>query len=208
MIRETRILAGTSIDRAAVELVEAAGQSRTGKAWAMFNGVRVEAERDSDPAAIVSRWRQEFDRKAEAYRASPEGIAAAQAAEQRVRDLQAEHDSLVHELASIDPKDDVRILDWLCRLQPCSDHIGVNVDRDTIVWVFEGAGFRANANTGLAYRGDDRENSFRYLVGQALDGLKNGPAIHGVLHKFVGEWRDKFPSPSLRSSTLIAGGRV
>jgi len=56
----------------------------------------------------------------------------------------------------------------------------------------EKAGFVANANTGKAYKADDRDNSFRYLVGQALAGLKDGPAIHSILHKFAKEWREKF----------------
>lgn len=186
------IPAGMSIDNAAVRLVEAAKASPAGKAWATFNGVRIEARSDDRADEIVAAWSKESARKAAEWRASPEGRRQAREAEERVKALQEQHDRLVHELVSIDPADDVRTLDWFCRLQPCTDHVDVKVESETLVRVFEGAGFRAGANTGPAYRENDRNNSFRYLVGQALDGLTTGPAIHPILHKFVAEWKARF----------------
>lgn len=35
---------------------------------------------------------------------------------------------------------------------------------------------------------EDRENVFRYIVGQCLDGLKS-VAIHSIMHKFVAGWK-------------------
>ena len=87
------------------------------------------------------------------------------------------------------------VLDWLCQMQECSDHIGVIVRKHTIVEAFERAGYKANENTGADYRAGDRNNAFRYLVGQALSGLKEGPAIHPILHKFAAEWRLQFNVP-------------
>ncbi|NNM75098.1 hypothetical protein [Enterovirga aerilata] len=190
---------GTHIDHAATLLVEAARASADGEAWATFNGIDIRACGSSDSAEIVRQWRAESDRQDEAYRQSPEGRAAAARSAAEVEELQERHDALVHELASIHPADHVALLDWLCRLQPCSDRVGVRVDSDTIVKVLEQAGYRANANVGPAYRPDDRENVFRYLVGQALDGLKNGPAIHPILLKFAAEWRERFEAPLPRS---------
>lgn len=77
-------------------------------------------------------------------------------------------------------------------MQEPSDHAGVILRRETIVSAFERRGFKAGENCGADYKPDDRSNMFRYLVGQALSGLKDGPAIHPILHKFAAEWREQF----------------
>lgn len=95
-------------------------------------------------------------------------------------------------LPSLDMNNDCAVLAWVCEMQEPSDHVGVIVRRETIVSAFEKAGYVAGANCGPDYRPGNRDNMFRYLVGQALDGLKNGPAIHPIIHKFADEWRREF----------------
>ena len=106
--------------------------------------------------------------------------------------LQAEADRLAAALPSLDFGDQHAVIDFLAALQPCSDRIGVNVPAARIVAEFAEHGLEPNAYVGPAFDGEDRDIVYRWLVGQALDGLTRGPAIHGVFHRFADEWRAKF----------------
>jgi hypothetical protein len=188
---EIKFGAGCHIAAAAKMLVDAV--AKTGEpVQGKFNDILLIADASSTPDGIVAFFDQQREIRAEEYRNSPEGKRAEQEAEERRSRLQQTHDSLMRKLPSLDMHDQVAVLDWLCQMQEPSDHIGIILRRTTIVSAFEKAGFVANANTGKAYKADDRENNFRYLVGQALAGLKDGPAIHSILHKFTKEWREKF----------------
>jgi hypothetical protein len=188
---EIKFGAGTHIAVAAKMLVDAVAKTHE-PVQGKFNDILLVADVGSTPDSIVAFFDQQCAIRAEEYRNSPEGKRAEQEAEERRSRLQQTYDSLMRKLPSLDMRDQVAVLDWLCQMQEPSDHIGIILRRATIVSAFEKAGFVANANTGKAYKADDRDNSFRYLVGQALAGLKDGPAIHSILHKFTKEWRAKF----------------
>jgi hypothetical protein len=188
---------GTHIDRAACELVEAAKVH--GEAEGRFNDITLRALSSHTPGEIVAFYNVESELRAEVYRNSPEGKAAARRSDQERSDLQAQHDGLMARLPSLNWQYDAAVLDWLCQMQPCTDLVGVIVRRDTIVQAFEKHDFVAGENTGADYKDGDRKNMFRYLVGQALDGLKNGPAIHPILRKFAAEWRERFGIPPTES---------
>lgn len=181
---------GQSIDNAAIQLCAAAAEH--GEAVGKFNDVELHAASGYAPTAIVSFYNEECERRAEAYRNSPEGKAAAAKSDRERASLQMKHDKLMARLPSLKWSSDADVLDWLCDMQPCTDRVGVIVRRSTIVQAFEKHGFKAGENTGADYKDGDRANMFRYLVGQALDGLKNGPAIHPILLKFSSEWRVRF----------------
>lgn len=183
---------GETIDSAAIRLCEAAAAS--GEAEGKFNDIELHAAAGYAPAAVVAFYHEESQRRSDAWKASPEGKAAQRAAHAKRRDLQTRHDWLMARLPSLDMSDAHAVLEWLCQMQEPSDHVGVIVRRRTIVEVFEKARYRANENTGKDYQEGNRNNMFRYLVGQALAGLKEGPAIHPILHKFAAEWRAKFPA--------------
>lgn len=182
---------GTHIERAAKELCAAAIQSGRTVA-ARFNDIELTARPNEGHAEVASRYYRAAEERAAAYRASPEGKEQEVRRERERAHLQSEHDTLVATLPRLDFTNRVAVLDWLCALQPATDRLGVTIEREKIVAKFEAEGFEAGANCGPDYRDDDSDNTFRYLVGQALDGLKNGPAIHGILHKFVAEWKAKF----------------
>jgi hypothetical protein len=86
---------------------------------------------------------------------------------------------------------DVAVLDWLCEMQPASDRAGVIVRRQTILDIFAKHGFLPGVNCGKNFRPESRENVHRWLIGQALATLESF-AIHGIVHKFAREWKDKF----------------
>lgn len=189
-MKSVEFMAGTHIDDAAKQLVAAFAEH--GPVKAKFNGIELTAGPGDTPEAIVVRYDLDQAAAGEAYRASAEGKRAAREADQRRADQQAIHDSLMRQLPSLNMQDDAAVLDWLCEMQGPSDHTGVIVRRQTIVSAFEKAGYVAGANCGSDYRDGDRANMFRYLVGQALSGLKEGPSIHPIINKFADEWREQF----------------
>lgn len=190
MIREIKVSAGEHIDGAVERLVAAAQEP--GSAFMTFNGIRLEATPGSTVASILLDWQTKQMAAAEAYRTSPEGKKAEQERENSRANAQQKHDALMRKLPGLNMRNDYAVLDWLCEMQKPSDHVGVIVRSETIVSAFEKAGYVAGANCGKDYRPGNRDNMFRYLVGQALDGLKNGPAIHSIIHKFADEWRREF----------------
>jgi len=181
---------GCHIKNAAEMLVAAAIEH--GEARGFFNEIELRATASDTPDQIVAKWDRDFEARAEAYRKSPAGIKAAQESEHRRRAAQAKHDEMIAKLPSLDMMDREAVLDWLCAFQEPSDHVGVIVKRDTVVSHFESFGYKANANCGDDYDGNHIGNSYIYLVGQALAGLKDGPAIHPILHKFTAEWKARF----------------
>lgn len=181
--------AGIHIDNAAAILAAAA--ERDGRASMVFNDIHIKASRGSTVESILADWSAQVEAKQQAWKSSPEGIALARAAVERRADLQAKHDTLMRELPALDFSNDGAVLDWLCAMQEPSGSRGVIVRRETIVQTFASRGFAPNANCGADYRDGDRDNMFRWLVGQALDGLQ-GPAIHDIIHKFADDWRHRF----------------
>lgn len=189
MSRRIEFMGGCRIEEAARQLVMAAAEH--GSAVGAFNDIDLVATAESTAEDIVADYDAQRYARAEAFRKSPEGIATARAAEQRRTDLQQQHDALMRDLPSLDFKDEVAVLDWLCAMQGPSDHIGVIKRSDTIVATFRHHGFEPGVNCGADFRKGDRDNEFRWLVGQALDTLETC-AIHGIIPKFAAEWKGKF----------------
>lgn len=181
--------AGTHIDQAAMLLVAAAAEH--GEAQGSFNEITLTAKAGTAPADVVKFWHRESEARAEAWRNSPEGKAAEARRLERIESMQSKHDQLVLGLTSLDFANPAAVLDWLCAIQEATDHVGVAVNKSLILDIFTGHGFKANVNCGDDFEPGDRDNVFRWIVGQALDGLQH-VAIHGVIHKFAGEWKSKF----------------
>lgn len=181
--------AGQHVEGFAADLIEAAKQH--GSAEGVHNGALMVATPSSTVAELVAQWDRKQQEAAVAYRNSPEGQAAAAADEASVQAAQEKHDLLMQDLATLDFASDVAVLDWLCAFQDVSDNGSVAKSTGAVSGAFKAAGFAENANCGPNYKPDDRDNAFRYIVGQALDGLRT-VAIHGIIHKFAADWRAKF----------------
>lgn len=192
-MREIQWGAGTHIDSAAAELARIATEH--GEATGVFNDVTLTARTGDTPESIIASFEAQTAARAEAWRNSPEGRASLAERESVRRALQSKHDALMGALPALDFGNDVAVMDWLCAMQEPSDHIGVIRRKETILATFGAKGFRPNVNTGNAYKHGDRENMFRYLVGQALSGLETIGAIHSIIHKFADEWRALIEEP-------------
>lgn len=183
------LCAGEHVQKASIRLSVAAASH--GAAKMEFNDVTVIAKAGDTPDQIVNRWQAQQDAAHQAYINSDAGKAAAAAREKEVQRLQNKHDDLMVDLQSLDFASDVAVLDWLCAMQEPSDHIRVATRNADIVRIFSDHGFEAGVNCGDNYQKDDRDNAFRYLVGQCLSGLKS-VAIHGIIHKFAADWKERF----------------
>lgn len=164
-----------------------------------FNGVTVVADKTSTTESIVADYNTQSEADAERYRTSPEGIKAAEKARQEVERLQALYDESLAELPSLNFDDQAGLLAWFEKIQPATDHIGVEgrIERgERIIEAFVEHGYLPDANIGAAYNGDDADNVARFLIGQCLsclgkDGFAPG-SVHQVIHSFADQWRKKF----------------
>jgi hypothetical protein len=193
-LREHRFMAGERIENAVCELVALANEYEE-PVKADFNGVDIIAQPGDDPAELQTKWSADMDRKAEEYRNSPEGQRVAREAEERKQKLQAEANRLMSVLDEVDFSDLGAVIDWLEAMQDPSDHIGINFDRQHVLDTFEKHGYQPSVYTYGEFDENDREVYARWMIGQALDGIRQIGAIHGLIHKFAKSWREKF-SPS------------
>ncbi len=189
-VTEVRFDAGQHVSGAAARLVEVA--ERDGAAFGHFNEIQLQAVRGGAIAeSIVADYDRLCAERSAAWRASPEGQKAEQERQERRQHLQGVHDALMARLPTI-WGDQAAILDWLCEMQGPSDHVGVIVRKDTIGAAFAKHNYVPGMDCGEEYKADQKNSAWRYLVGQALDGIVNGPAIHSILHKFADEWRARW----------------
>lgn len=196
-MKKLHIGCGTSIQSAAAQMVEACKDNK--QVSIEFNGVTVVADKTSTTESIVADYRTQCEADAERYRNSPEGKKAAEKAQQEVERLQALYDESLAELPSLNFDDQAGLLAWFEKIQPATDHIGVEgrIERgERIIEAFVEHGYLPDANIGAAYNGDDADNVARFLIGQCLsclgkDGFAPG-SVHQVIHSFADEWRKKF----------------
>ena len=158
-----------------------------------FNDIELTATSDSDVNAIVKFYNDESERRDEEYDNSPAGRKAAREVEERKATAQQKHDALMRRLPNLDFSNDVAVLDWLCEFQDPSDYIGVVKQQDVVLTTFAAHGYYPSVNCGKDFNENDRDNFARWLIGQALDGLRSEVgAIHQVIHKFADDWKKKF----------------
>ena len=124
-MKTIEILVGTDINRACIQLVQAAKVADGGQAQCEFNGVTITASADSEPTDLVDWWDGEMKREADEYRKSPAGIKAAQEADVRLKQAQATVDRCMDKLPSLDFTNDLALLEWMAEIQDGADHTGV-----------------------------------------------------------------------------------
>lgn len=186
---EVKFWAGETITSAGKRLVDAACQS--GRAVGTFNGVELTAQPGTTADDVVRWYDSEWERRSREWAESAEGKASIAAREEERKRLQAVHDDLIAKLETLDFKDDAEVIDWLSQMVDPSDRIGVSIDRARILEAFKAHGLVPNMNVGPEFKSSDRQIFYRWLVGQALDGIEK-ISIHGIFHKFAREWREKF----------------
>lgn len=187
-------MAGENVSTTAERMIALAKETK-GSVRAKFNDIELTATEDSTTEDIVSGFQTKIAEASETYRKSPEGQRAARESEERKQEAQQKADALMEQLPNLDFSNQEAVLDWICDFQDPSDYIGVAKDQRKVLEIFAEHGYQPGVNTGEAFNGEDGDNFARYIVGQALDGLRGDVgAIHQVVHKFTDDWKKKFAS--------------
>ena len=165
---------------------------KTGVITMVFNGVTLYITGRDTVEGVEARFHAEMKRRWEKYNNSPAGRRqAAKSAADLVRS-QAEMDAAMVDLATLDFGNIEAVVNWMCRIQKPADHGSVKKPREFIIATFAEHGYLPKVNCGDDFDGEDVDNYGRYLVGQALDGIKVVGAPHSILIDFAADWREKF----------------
>jgi len=151
----------------------------------LFNDVLMTVAPGAEAESVVTEYEVKCEERRAAYRASPEGIAAAKARAAEIVANQAEVDALMAELPTA--RSDIDVIDWLCAYAREADDIDVKAPHAAVADYLEGLGYRRGENVGRTDLANDRVGMARWIIGQALDFLRRGYPPHGVIHHF----RDK-----------------
>lgn len=182
---------GEHIRTTAARMIAAAKESG-GVAKASFNEIIVVATADSTVDSVAADYHAKREAAGEAYRKSPEGIAAKKKRDAELAALQSKHDDLMAALPGLDFTDHGALIEWLCEMQPASDDIGVDRKPAKVIAEFRKHGYRASENCDAEHNAEDRVNVARYIIGLGLSCLEQFGAIHGILLTFAERWREKF----------------
>jgi len=181
---------GEHIDNYAERVAQAALNSDV---VVMFNGIEFTLPKgEHDSADITEKWKKLSDERDEKYLNSPEGKVATEAGKRDIKEKQEKINELTKQLDTLDFSDVKEVLEWCVAFQGPSDRIGVKKNKNKIISKFAEYGYFPGVNTGSRYKAEDRENSARYIIGQALSGIADIGAIHHVINRFYDEWKAKF----------------
>lgn len=158
----------------------------------MFNETVVKFTKDTTVDQAWSTYNADIEERNRKWRASPEGQAAEQRAQARLRKSQEDHDECMRTLATVLEKGEAAILDWLVKFTDASDHIGVvGKDFARVSSLLELHGYVENDCLDLDKQEYENPNIMaRYIVGQAINCMKTlGMGPHPITSKFVADYR-------------------
>jgi len=184
-------LAGENVSTTAERMVALAKNTDT-TVMARFNDVDLTANKHLTAEQIVANFHTMIAAAAEASRNSPEGKRSARESEEQEEKAQRGHDALMELLPNLDFTNQAAVLDWICEFQGPNDHIGVAKRQVDVLKIFAAHGYQPGVNTGETFNGEDNDNVARYIIGQALHGLRGEVGINPVVNKFTDDWKKKF----------------
>ncbi len=173
-------------------MIEAIKKGNITEVSGKFNDIELVANFSSTADSVVKKFENECSLRSIAYRNSPEGRAAEASNIRQKNKAQETVNNLMKELPSLDFKNNVKVLDWINRLQPASDYVGVEVSSKKIVEIFADHGFLPGVNIGANFKENDEDNFAKYIAGQALGFLEKGWPVHHVVGRFIDDWKKKF----------------
>lgn len=176
--------AGSHISTACKDAVALAQRMRQPIGFT-FNGVPVTVSTEDTAASAERRWSKDCDDRAEAYRNSPAGKAAAENQERSRQRHQREADVLIQMMPGV-AKDRDALLLWVASFTEAVDHVGVKWDMRAVAKALTDAGYKRNHHIG------DKPDSFNnraktaeYIIGQMLDCIEMGMGPHPITATFV-----------------------
>jgi hypothetical protein len=154
-----------------------------------FNGARVPVEPHDTADAVYAKWDAEMEARRRAYW-TPERTAARDAEHARDRAAVAEHEAT---LDVIDLAHQPAAIRWLCRMEEMAKvHAPFSTSR--VLQAFFAAGYGIGGYCSVPGESEAEwaarvglDGRRRWLIGQALDGVRSVGAPHGVIHKFAAD---------------------
>lgn len=157
-----------------------------------FNGITLEVHYNTTPEQIVEEYSRKIDEQHQKWINSDEYKGLEAKRQDEIDKMNADVPFLMDEFEKISIPDTEYILDWICKIHPYVDRIGVNVPKDRIVSKLVSLSYLPNVNTGDNFEENDKENHARYIIGQALDGLSKGESFHPMVVMFAEHWKNRF----------------
>jgi hypothetical protein len=153
-----------------------------------FNGIVMVVSHDDSQETVENAYMESLEAARKAYW-TPEQLAEKHAKETRDNAELAEH---IKTLSSLDFKDAVAPLTWLCKLQELGDMTYCKFDTQLVIKAFATAGYTAGMNCDDKSNEKDQENYKGYIIGNALDGIQTIGCPHQVLHHFTEKYQNIF----------------
>lgn len=183
-------VAGDHLDHAVREALALAAKNDMPVRFS-FNGAEATVTKDTRPAEVLASLERQWDARHEAYKASPEGRAAAAAQAAQAARSQGRHDALMGNLP-VAIRDEALLVQWLADYAgPADDTRVVGHDYESVAVMLESAGYIRADGLGLPREEYDNPAVLaRWLIGQALDQLRSGMAPHpGMMERFAEDYR-------------------
>jgi len=196
-LRTYQPLCGSHIPFAIGEMAELARFTKQDISGS-FNGVDVTASPSSSVYDLVTFWRFKMNRRAEEYRDSPEGRAAAAQRAAQIAALQTRYAELMVELPTLDFVNQYVLLRWFHDFEKVNGDVDLHEDdgdMDRVVATFAEHGYQPDVNVGSAFNENDADNCARYIIGQCLSCIIKFGVIPQILPDFVDKWTKKFAPP-------------
>jgi hypothetical protein len=179
--------AGTRIDEACRQAVALAVEHDTEVRF-VFNDIALSAKPTDRPQLLADRWHSILTAKQEAYERSPEGIAAKAARANAIIRQQAELDAIVDALPKILRVDGHldALVKWVKEITSAADDVAVKWSPQVVADQLEAAGYQENEHVGQSPDWFNcRERMGRYIVGQAINGMRIGMGPHPIAQSFA-----------------------
>jgi len=180
-------MAGDTISGTAADAVALRKQTGSAVVFKFNNALMIVGKGDT-AKSVCDAYEAHCEAASKAYW-TPERIAEKNAKEARDNASLAKH---MGTLSSIDFKDPVAPLKWLCKLEEVGGMTYSTFDRKAVLDAFSKAGYTAGMNVGDKFNSKDQENYKGYIIGQALDGIATVGCPHQVLHTFTERYQKEF----------------
>lgn len=150
-----------------------------------FNGVKIIATRKKSISSMLWEFNLALGHYSQTYRKSKKYQEYLKKREFKVRCSQLLVDSLVKTLPQFIEEGLDSVVYFCATLSEHADDVDVNTDLNAIVSALEGAGYIDNEHVGRPESDfSNAETMGRYIIGQAINCMKNGLPPHSITTEF------------------------
>lgn len=208
------VTAGANFKDGAAAAIEQA-TARSAEVGFDFNGVTMKAREGSTVDGMTKEYLAEQQRRAEEYRNSPEGKAAAERRVREAAEKQTKVDEMIKSLPEVLKADDAnkpngKVLNWLEKFGDANDDYRVKLTAEQakdLARQFEEAGWKAHARVGDPAAKTDLTAFRQWGVGQAVAQLQDGEKISSNMTSLIADGHNKLLREDASRDAVIAAGR-